>query len=135
MSNQRFYAFFNRSNSLHTENISLMKSTFKSSNWNTILAWFNLRNSLQFSFSIPPEIIRKPEVFWCSKGVKKWNISQMWVQKLVNNCECIQLCKKYYWAAVIQYVVITVFLLTHFTPLISFYTSWKDQKTSGFPMF
>ena len=33
----------------------------------------------QCSASIPPENIRKPEVFWCFQGVQKWYIGWKWV--------------------------------------------------------
>ena len=40
----------------------------------------------QCSISIPPENVRKPEVFWCFQGVHKLNIGLMLISDFLSIC-------------------------------------------------
>ena len=93
--------------------------------------------------SIPPEIIRKPLVFWCFQGVWK----QTSVMKLVNDVRRtasriglnilvdININALEYLIAFKKRETLARNGLTHFMPLVSFYTPWEHQKASGFWMF
>ena len=78
--------------------------------------------------SIPSKNIRKPVVFFrgykmetLARNVLKTFLLPQWC-----NWSILQFLKKSSYPKL---------LTTHFMPLISFYTSWKYQKTRGFLMF